>query len=321
MSNLPVPIGATTLPSAPLDATIRSAVNYARAEKSEATRRAYDSDWRHFEAWCRGVAAETLPASTATVAAYLAHMADTGLKASTINRRVAAITYRHRQANLTPPTGAESVKAVQRGIRRTIGTAVDRKAPATADAIKAMVRKIPDTLAGRRDRALLLIGFAAAMRRSELVALDIADLKRTPEGYLILIRRSKTDQEGAGREVPVPRGAKLKPAQALEAWIDTSGITAGPLFRSVGKGGRTLGDRLSDRSVATIVKTWAKAAKLDPDLFAGHSLRAGFVTSALGSGADAMKIMDVTGHSQIQTLKIYDRRAKAFKDHAGKDFL
>ncbi len=111
----------------------------------------------------------------------------------------------------TPPTGDEKVKAVQRGIRRTIGTAVDRKAPATAKAIKAMVTRIPDTLRGRRDRALLLTGFAAALRRSELVALDVEDLERTPDGVFVHIRRSKTDQEGEGHMVAVPRGGKLKP--------------------------------------------------------------------------------------------------------------
>ncbi len=326
MPNLPAlcdsrPIGGNGVATADFTDVLKSAVDYARAETSEGTRRAYASDWRAFEAWCASVAQQPLPASTAAVAGYLAHMADAGLKASTINRRAAAIAYRHRLANLTPPTGAESVKAVQRGIRRTIGTRVDRKAPATAKAIKAMVAAIPDTLAGRRDRALLLTGFAAALRRSELVALDVDDLERTPDGLFVHIRHSKTDQEGAGHIVAVPRGGRLRPVHAVEDWLEAAGITTGAVFRSIGKGGTLSGKRLSDRSVADIVKRWAAAAKLDPTLFAGHSLRAGFVTSALEAGADPLKVMDVTRHSQVQTLKGYDRRAKAFKDHAGKGFL
>ena len=208
MSNLPVPIGGA-LSTIELTDAVNSAVGYARAEKSPATRRAYETDWRDFSGWCANVGVVDLPAQAATVAGYLAHLADAGLKASTINRRVAAITYQHRIEGLTPPTGDEKVKAVQRGIRRTIGTAVDRKAPATAMAITAMVKRIPDTLRGRRDRALLLIGFAAALRRSELVGLDVGDLERTPDGIFVHIRRSKTDQEGAGHVVAVPRGGKL----------------------------------------------------------------------------------------------------------------
>ena len=119
----------------------------------------------------------------------------------------------------------------------------------------------------------------------------------------------------------VPRGAKLKPVEAVEAWITAAGLSAGPLFVSIGKGGRVSTSRLSDRAVAELVKRYAKAAGLDPSLFAGHSLRAGFVTSALESGADLLRVMDVTRHTQVETLKAYDRRAKAFKNHAGGKFL
>ena len=109
--------------------------------------------------------------------------------------------------------------------------------------------------------------------------------------------------------------------EAIEAWLSSSAITSGPLFRPIGKGGRLIDERLTDKSVATIVKHWAKAGQLDPRLFSGHSLRAGFVTSALEGGADPLKVMDVTRHKSVQTLKGYDRRAKAFKNHAGKGFL
>jgi site-specific recombinase XerD len=135
------------------------------------------------------------------------------------------------------------------------------------------------------------------------------------------IRQSKTDQEGQGAEIPVPRGAQLKPVEALEAWLAASQIAEGPLFVSIGKGGRIGRKRLSDKSVAEIIKRYAAATGLDPAIFSGHSLRAGFVTSALEHGADLFKVMDVTRHRRVETLKGYDRRAKAFRDHAGEGFL
>lgn len=323
MSNLPAVPGGTDV-STNTDISARAA-DYARSEKADATRRAYRSDFAHFSTWCVSNDRAPLPSSAETAAAYLAHLADSGLKASTITRRCAAITYAHRLAGAEPPTTAEPVKAVLRGIRRRIGVAVERKAPATARALTMMLKRIPpDTLAGKRDRALLLIGFSAALRRSELVALNVNDIETVPEGIVIHVRRSKTDQEGEGREIAIPRGSRLKPVEAIEAWLDTVGTgpeVSRPVFVSIAKGGRLESKRLSDRAVALIVKKWAEAAKLDPALFSGHSLRAGFVTSALEKGADLFKVMSVTGHKRVETLKIYDRRAEAFRDHAGKDFL
>lgn len=222
---------------------------------------------------------------------------------------------------MTPPDSDETVKAVLRGIRNTIGVAVNRKAPATVKPIAAMLRKLPDTIAGKRDRALLLIGFAAARRRSELVALDVADLEFVDAGVIVHVRRSKTDQEGRGEIVAVPHGKRLQPVAALREWLAAAGITEGPVFRPIGKGSRVLPQRLTDRSVALIIKRHAAAAKLDPAIFSGHSLRAGFVTQALTDGADPFRVMDITLHRDINTLRVYDRRIKAFKDHAGGSFL
>jgi integrase len=246
-------------------------------------------------------------------------MADSGLKASSIMRRAAAVAYAHKMNGFESPIN-ENVKAIMRGIRRKLGTARKGKAPATAAIVAKLTRKLPDTLAGKRDRALILIGFAAALRRSELVALNVGDIERTDSGVLLHIRRSKTDQEGAGALIAVPDGKKLKPVEALDAWLTAAGIRDGALFRSIDRGGG-LGERLTGQSVALIVKRWAKAARVDPTLFSGHSLRSGFVTSALEDGADVFKVMDVTRHRAVATLREYDRRAKAFKDHAGKGFL
>ena len=311
MEHLPVPaIGGSAAPARPeLTDALSRARDYALAEKSDATRRAYRSDFADFSTWCEAHGLAAMPARVESVAAYLAHLADSGRKASTITRRAAAIGYAHRLAGQEPPTNAEPIKAVLRGIRRRIGVAVERKAPATARAIKSMVGKLPDTLIGKRDCAILLVGFAAALRRSELVALQVEDIQRTPDGIFVTIRRSKTDQEGEGHVVAVPRGSKLRPVEALEDWLAAAGIKSGPIFP------------VCEHTVALIVKRAATAAKLDPSMFSGHSLRAGFVTSALENGADLLKVMDVTRHREVKTLKAYDRRAKAFRDHAGRGFL
>jgi site-specific recombinase XerD len=300
---------------------LTSAAGYAAEEKAAATRRAYRSDWGHFQAWCKSKKADPLPASPATVAAYLAQLADAGRKPSTIARKLAAIAYAHKLKGLDKPTASEAVHAVLRGIRRRVGVAAVQKAPATARAIAAMLEHIPDTLIGRRDRAILLIGFAAALRRSELAALNVADIEQHTDGLLLRIRRSKTDQEGAGAQIPIPRGRRLKPVEALEAWLVAAQITGGPVFVSVGKGDRISGRRLSGNAIGEIVKRYAAAAGFDAREFAGHSLRAGFVTSALEDGADLFKVMDVTRHRRVETLKGYDRRAKTFRNHAGEGFL
>jgi len=319
------PLTGGSVPAAGLTDALSSAAGYALNEKADATRRAYRSDLRQFHTWCESVKADALPAQPGTVAGYLATLADSGLKVSSITRRAAAIAYAHKMNGFESPIN-ESVNAIMRGIRRKLGTARKGKAPATAAVVAKLTRKMPDTLAGKRDRALILIGFAAALRRSELVALNISDVERTDSGVLLHIRRSKTDQDGAGAVIAVPDGQKLKPVAALDAWLMAAGIANGfvdpdgALFRSIDKAGG-LGGRLTGQSVALIVKRWAKAARVDPTLFSGHSLRSGFVTSALEDGVDVFKVMDVTRHRAVATLREYDRRAKAFKDHAGKGFL
>ena len=304
-----------------LEEAAGAAGDFARASKSAATRRAYQTDAADFAAWCERYNLEPLPATVDTVAAYLASLARSGLKASTITRRCAGIRYMHRMAGLEPQTSSEAIKAVLAGIRRSVGTAVTRKAPATAEAIRAIVAEMPSDLRGLRDRALLLLGFAGALRRSELVALDVVDLEETTEGLLVRIRCSKTDQEGVGDFVSIPHGSRLRPVAAIKAWLEAADITKGPIFRPIKKGGLPLDQRLTDRSVAEIIKRRMEAAGFDPTIFSGHSLRSGFVTSALHHGADILRVMDVTRHREVSTLKTYDRRAKAFRQHAGEAFL
>lgn len=328
MSQLPVPIGGT-VPVAGTGTSLalaepltERAHHYALAEKCEATRRAYRSDFADFRTWCLAHGQEHLPASVEATAAYLASLADRGLRASTVSRRAAAIAYAHKLAGHEPPTSAEQLRATIRGIRRTIGVAADQKAPATADVVRDLLRHVPKTgTLGLRDRALLLVGFAAALRRSELVGLDVADLDFSREGVILRLGVTKTDQEGAGAIAPIPNGTKLKPVAALSAWLSAAGIADGPVFRRIRRGGHVTAERLTPAAVALIVKRYAGPAGYAIADFAGHSLRAGFVTQALADGADLLKVMDQSRHVEVRTLKKYDRRAKAFRGHAGKGFL
>jgi site-specific recombinase XerD len=309
------------LPSALTAAEIDATIAYAEAEKAAATRTAYAADWRDFALWCAARGATPLPAHVGIVAAYISNLASSGRKASTIGRRAAAIGHRHKLAGHEPPTGQEGVRAMLRGIRRTIGAARAGKAPATADILTAMLRLCPPTLAGSRDRALLALGFAGAFRRSELVALEVADLTEAPDGLRVLIRRSKGDQEGEGAEIAIPRGYRLRPVEAVQAWLAAAEISDGPLFRPVLKGGRIQREPLSAFSAAQIVKRYAERAGLDPAAYAGHSLRSGFLTSAAESGASILKMIEVSRHKSIDVLRGYVRRADLFREHAGAAFL
>jgi len=300
---------------------LSSVRSYLAAEKSDNTRRAYASDWADFTAWCKTQNVDLLPAAPIDVARYLAQLADGGLKTSTIQRRTAAIRAAHKAAGHEPPTNAEGVKAVMRGIRRRLGKRKKKAAPATAELLAAALNKLPETLRGKRDRALLAIGFAAARRRSEIVAFDVEDIERRKRGIVLHLRRSKTDQEGEGAEIPIPNGKWLRPVDALDAWLSAAGITTGPIFRAIDRHGRVSRARLSDGSVARIVKKVVGAAGLEASDFSGHSLRAGFVTSALEHKVDPLLIMKQTGHVKVDTLAEYDRRENDFEHHAGGDFL
>src|ERR1700730_8866320 len=313
-----IPSGSS-LPAA-LGADFAAALDLAKAEKAASTREAYGTDFRLFKAYCDGKGVSALPASPETVAAYLATEAQNA-KPSTLGRRVAAIRYAHKLAGLETPTDAGGVKATMRGIRRTFGGARNKKSPAVAAKMHSMVATAPEGLAGLRDRALLLLGFAGAFRRSELVALDVADLEETETGLLVTIRRRKTDQEGAGRTIAIPRGDVACPVKALRAWLDAAAIGAGPIFRPINRAGTVRASRLTCRSVANFVKAYAARAGFDASTFSGHSLRSGFLTSAAAKGASIFKMMDVSRHKSVDTLRGYVRDAELFKDHAGAGLL
>lgn len=335
-STLPATVTQPSLPDV-LRAEIERAADYAKASRSPATQRAYASDWNIFTAWCDARGLASLPATPAIVATFLAFEADRGIKANTIGRRLAAIGHHHRQAGVDPPqeqSGASAMLEVLAGIRNALGTRKERKAPADADALGAMLATIGgEDLRALRDRAVLAIGMAAALRRSELVALSIADVALPPEGLRLLIGRSKTDQASEGVVVAIPEGRRIRPKALLLAWTNAAMEAArqvgnplttfdeGPLFRRLTRGGELTSDPMSDRAVARLVQRCAAAAGFDPTDYAGHSLRSGFLTEAARQGASIFKMRDVSRHKSVQVLSDYVRDAELFRDHAGAGFL
>ncbi|KQO49977.1 integrase [Methylobacterium sp. Leaf85] len=312
-----------------LPAELASVVQaYQRASKATSTVRAYMTDARVFQEWCAGYGFRSLPATAQTLAAFLGHEAEAGRATSTIGRRLAAIRYAHKLAGVADPTEDEAVHAVMKGIRRRAGMVVTPKAAATVDVLTAMLMHVPPGLGGKRDKALLALGFAGAFRRSELVALDVADLREDAEGLRVMVRRSKTDQEGKGVEKAIPHGRFIRPVALVRDWLDAAGITEGPVFRPVSRSGRVRAfadtanpPRLTTQAVADIMKRYVLAAGLDASTFGAHSLRAGYITTAAERGADLARIMDQSGHRDPRTVLGYIRRANAFKDHSGSGFL
>ncbi len=299
--------------------TVRRAKDYADRARSPRTERAYAADWSDFLGWTETRGLAPCPAAPTTVALYLADLAERGARASTIARRLVVIAGEHKKARQPNPTTDEDVRRVHAGIRRTHGTAQEGKAPALVDDIKNMLEQLPRTRLGQRDRALLLLGFAGAFRRSELVSLDVGDLDFTRAGLIVTLRRAKTDQEGAGRRIGIPYGAnKLTcPVRSVQSWLTAAKIKSGPIFRPVDRFGRLQPGRLSDRAVALVVKRSAKrVAGLDPERFAGHSLRAGLATSAAAAGVEERKIAQQTGHQSLLILRRYIRDGDLFRGNA-----
>ena len=293
---------------------------YIRASKAENTLRGYSADWRDFCAWSEAHGVSPLSASPEVVAAYIAECAS-HLKPGSIQRRLNAIAEAHKAVGAESPTHSPIVANTMKGIRRTIGTAPAQKAPALTEDIRAMVEVTDAHLIGLRDRTLILLGFAGAFRRSELVGLDVEDCSFNKDGLTVRLRRSKTDQQGEGRKIGIPYGSNPEtcPVRTVQSWLETAGIITGPLFRSVNRHGQLKPGRLSGIDVARIVKKLAMRAGLDPAKYSGHSLRAGHATSAAIAGASERSIMNQTGHRSVQMVRRYIRDGSLFRDNsAGK---
>lgn len=322
---LPVPIAAGAL-SGPLAEEIEAARSYRLRARADNTLRAYTSDWMQFEGWCWDRNLEPLPAAPEVVATYLAALAKAGRADSTITRHLAAIGWRHRQDGIAPPMARDThmlISDTLSGIRREQRARPTRKKAAIGARNLAGMISSAEGQGTRalRDRAVLSVCLAAALRRSELVALDLADAQLVDQGLKLFIRYAKGDQEGEGAEIAVPAGKVLKPVEHLNAWLRARGGEAGPLFTRIGTKGEFTMERMSDRSVARIVKRYAERAGLDPASVAGHSLRAGFLTEAARTRASLAKMQEVSRHKSVKVLLGYIRSAEIFDDHAGAGFL
>jgi integrase len=312
---------------------IERARAYGEAAKAANTRRAYASDWDHFAAWCRQHGLPQMPATPGAVAAYLTAHAES-LKVSTLGRRLAAIRAAHSSAGKTLDLSGQAFRDVWAGIRRERGTRpIKKRALVTAD-LRSVIAVLPNNLLGKRDRALLLIAFASAMRRSELASLVIGDspghrVRFADNGLLIELGRSKSDQEGAGSIIGVPFGSRVLtcPVRALRAWLEASGITSGPVFRRVSRHGHIGSAAITGHGIALAVKQAVyraaladghdeATAKAMAATIGGHSLRAGFVTAADAAGAPISKIMEQARHARFETTRGYIREADAFRDNA-----
>lgn len=291
---------------------------YTQHARAANTLKAYRSDWAAFEDFCRTNDLPLLPSNPAAVAAFAADTARR-LKANTIERRLTAIAQAHRIAGFPNPTQDALVRSVMAGIRRVKGTAQEGKEPLSPHHLRCMLSSSGDDLRSARDRALLLIGFAGAFRRSELVSLRYQDIAFTAHGLVVTIPKSKTDPDGAGQTIGIPYGAHPAtcPVQALQLWIERSRIASGFLFRAVGRWGREVTDHpICDHQLAKIIKRLAAASGLDPLRFSGHSLRSGLATFAAEGGASERSIMDQTRHRSLKQVRKYIHRGNLFQDNA-----
>lgn len=293
------------------------AKKYILHAKANNTIKSYRSDWRDFSAYCQSQNVSNLTADVTTVINYVAEMAETK-KVSTICRRLSSISQAHQAAGHGSPTFAFAVKAVIKGVKKTKGTMPNKKEAAVVEDIRLMVGTLGETVIDIRDRALVLVGFAGAFRRSELVAIVMDDLDFNRDGLTITLKHSKTDQEGQGYKKGIPYGSNPEtcPVRALQDWLKVAKITEGSVFRSVNKGKKINNKGMADKSVALIVKKLAKAAGLDERKYSGHSLRSGLITTAANRGVDERSIMKQSGHKSLTVMRSYIQDATLFKNNA-----
>lgn len=296
---------------AELNATRRELVAHTYAQN---TREGYAKDLADFEAWCKLADRQPLPVEAETLALYLTDRLST-CRVSTLERRLTGILFHNRRAgNLRPST--EECRAILAGARRQRKERPQGKAALSVEDLRRISRKLAamPTRRAVRDRALLVFGFAAAMRRSEIAAANLADISFARQGIALRIPFSKTDQEGEGMVLGVFRGRRPEtdPVGTLRAWLRLRGMQSGPLFTHITPGDNVTLARLSDNGIGAIVKAAIRLVKLDPALYSPHSLRAGCVTAACDGGAPDLAIMRRTGHRSLRTTRRYDRSRNPF---------
>jgi len=300
--------------------------HYVEQGRSPNTMRAYRGDVKRFVAWCDEGGYASLPANAEVVSAYLAHLADSGKRSATIGRALAGIAKAHDLAGHASPAKDPLVRATLAGIKRVIGTKSNPVKPLLVDDIRKLVDVIPGDVRGDRDKALLLVGFTGAFRRSELVAIDLRHMIFSDKGLLVLIPKSKTDQEAQGQHVAIPFAGDERycPVRAAKHWMTRAKIereVAGPLFRKVVDNHVVDAKGLSAQTVKDIAKRWAKRAGIDPAKVAGHSLRAGYATSGALAGANVFQLQSVTRHADVKSLQRYVRIEDLFANSPTKGLL
>ena len=301
---------------------------FAQKSRADHTKRAYRADWTLFRSWCDEHDLRPLPADPQTIVLYISDVADQ-YKLTTLERKLSAISQAHKTSGYESPalTSSEPLHSVWSGIARSKTRAKDKVAPALTEDIRLMVESLPRdenqnlTIASLRDRALLLVGFAGALRRSELSGLTTSDVSFTVDGLRMVIRQSKSDQEGRGHVKGLRYGSKPMtcPVRSLRAWLSGSGIDHGPIFRGVDRHGNIADTALTGQGIALIIKRCASQAGLNADDYSGHSLRAGFTTQAARSGTPERIIMRHTGHKSEKMVREYIREGALFNDNPTDD--
>ena len=302
---------------------------------SDNTRIAYNKGWSCFRGYCEEAGVEPLAATPDQVADFFIDLglragASNGKKLSvgTLNLYRSALNRRYVDAHKPSPANHPKVNAVLKGLERMRGAAPRRVRALREHHILDMLEQCGDSLIGLRNAAVIALGFSAALRRSEICALTIDDIQIMPPSkagdtrkMLVHVRKSKTDQSGRGQRIAVPEGRLIKPIKRLEDWLQAAGIARGYVFQTMSRGGGLRGRPLHHSDIPRLLKHYAGAIGLDPGEVAGHSLRAGFVTSAAVHHARLDKIMEITRHSNPEMVMRYIRDEELFSDHAGKDFL
>ena len=309
--------------NAELQTVLNEVEEFLVHSKSKNTRRAYKSDWKRFTTWCEARGYDSMPALPGTITFYIVECANQGLKTSTIDRYLVSISQAHKMNDYESPTKDRLVRETLKGIKNKVGTAPRQKRALTVSQLREMVSLMPRTPCGYRDAALLLVGFAGGFRRSELIALNWEDVQRVPEGMKITIRRSKTDQAGEGRPVGIPMGRSpiTCPVMAMENWKAVSEATEGPIYRTINRWGAVSDRRATPQAVSRVIKKWAELAGLNPEGFAGHSLRAGLATEAAAAGKSERSIMNTTGHRTERMVRRYIRDGSLFLENAAEGLL
>lgn len=298
---------------------------------AENTRRAYEIGWRRWEQHCAGTGACPLPGHPREVVQFLVETATRpGANGriptlGTVFLWRCAINRKHVERNLPSPTVHPQVTEACRSLERLRGRRIRQVKALREHHIRAMLECCPPTPIGLRNAAIIALGFAAALRRSEIVALTVDDLEMAGDharrGMFLHIRKSKTDQQGQGHKIAVLDGVNLRPVTRLKKWLRISGIAYGPIFQGMRRDGSLLGASMHHSNIPILIKQYAKRIGLNPSEIAGHSLRAGFVTSAAVHHARLDKIMEITRHTSPASVLKYIRDVDRFRDHAGKRFL